>query len=479
MGRFKKAVCVVNLVNLKDKEDDMIYDIAIIGAGPGGYVAAIRAAQLGAKVALIEKEEVGGVCLNKGCIPSKAVITSVDRYIAAKNLSRFGIKAENVGYDYAEIFARKEKTVQKLARGLGQLIKANNIDLLRGNATIQSADSLKIVSQTGNQEIQFKNLIIATGSRPISLPNAEIDHSFVLDTDDILRLETLPESVLVVGSGASGIEWSRIFSGLDKKVAVVEIAPHLAPMFDISISEAIEKTFKRKKIDFYTSTKVEKIENKKVSLSNGVELTPDIVFLAAGRAPNTEIEGIERLNLEMSGRFFKVDNNLRTSASNVYAIGDVTGLFPVAHVASHQAIKAVEHILLNKEADINYLNVPSVIYGHPEAAGVGYTENQLIEKGIPHQKSVFPIAAIGRAVVEEEIEGFIKILANDEEILGAHVFSQNGAELIQQIVIAKSSGVSPEKLKDVIFSHPTLSEAVHESILGVFGEALHIPPVKK
>jgi dihydrolipoamide dehydrogenase len=457
----------------------MIYDIAIIGAGPGGYVAAIRAAQLGARVVLVEKGEIGGVCLNRGCIPSKAVITSVDRYIAAKNLSKFGIKVDNVSYDYGEIFARKEKVVQKLGRGLSQLIKANGIEYVQGTAGIESADMLKEVSDSGEQEITFKHLIIATGSRTASLPGIETDHKFVLDTDDILRLETLPESVLVVGSGASGIEWTRIFSGLGKKVAVVEIAQNLAPMFDISISEAIGKAFKRKKMDFYTGVKVEKVQDRQVFLSNGVELTPDIVFLAAGRAPNTDIPGIEKLNLEMNGRFFKVDSNLRTTTGNIYAIGDVNGLFPVAHVASHQGVKAVEHILLGHEANINYLDVPSVIYGAPEMAGVGYTENQLVEKGIPFKKSVFPMGAIGKAVVEEEIEGFVKILANDQEILGAHVVSDNGAELVQQIVIAKSAGVSPEKLKDVIFAHPTLSEAVHESVLGVFGEALHIPPVKE
>lgn len=454
----------------------MTYDIAIIGAGPGGYVAAIRAAQLGAKVALIEKEQVGGICLHWGCIPSKAIITSMDRYKEAKKLHKFGINTENLSYNYSEIYERKEKIVQKLTRGLTQLIKSNGIDLIKGEASIENRNSLKIQIESGQEIIEYKNLIIATGSRPVSLPNIELDHEFVLDTNDILRLKELPESVLIVGSGAVGIEWARIFNGLDKEVTLVEIAPKLAPTLDSSISNAISREFKKNKIKFHTGIGVEKIENKRVILSNGEELSPEIVFLGAGRVPNVEINGIHNLNPEMNGKFFKVDNNLRTSVDNIYAIGDVNGIFQLAHVASHQGIKAVEHIILGQEADIDYCNVPFVIYGKPEAASVGYSEESLQQRGVSYRKSVFPMSALGKSQVEDEVDGFIKVLADEAKILGIHVYADNGSELVQQLAIAKSAGVSPENLKEIVFPHPTYSEGVHESVLGLFEQALHLPP---
>jgi len=454
----------------------MKYDIAIIGAGPGGYVAAIRAAQLGAKVALIEKDKPGGVCLHWGCIPSKSIIASVDRYNAAKRFSKFGIHLDNLSYNYSEIFQRKEKIVQKLCKGLIQLIKGNGIDLITGVACLESDNSLKVHTGSGEELIEFDNLIIASGSRTCSLPNIELDHEFVIDTNDVLKLQELPESVLIVGSGAVGIEWVRIFDGFDKEVKVIEVAPKLSPMLDNSLSEAIERSLKRKKIDFYTNTCIKEVREKKVVLSNGMELAPDIVFLAAGRVPNVEIKGIESLNLEFNGRFFKVDRNLRTSADNIYAIGDVNGIFPLAHVASHEGIRAVEHIMLNKEAPMNYQNIPFVIYGHPEAASIGYTEDQLKEKGMSYKKSLFPMSILGKAMAEDETDGFVKVLANEEEILGIHIISDNGSELVQQLTIAKSTGLKPENLKEVVFPHPTYSEAIHESILGLYEESLHLPP---
>lgn len=457
----------------------MVYDIAIIGAGPGGYIAAIRASQLGAKVALIEKDQIGGVCLNRGCIPSKAIIASVDKYNEAKKLSKFGISIDKLSYNYHEIFNRKEKTVQKLIKGLSQLIKANKIKLIKGEACIESPNSLKINTVSEEENIEFKNLIIATGSRPASLPGIELDHEFVLDTDDVLKLERLPESALIVGSGAVGIEWARIFNGLEKDTSLIEIESTLAPGLDESISESLCKEFKKRKIRYYTDTKIEKIENKRVFLSNKEEITPEIVFLGAGRVPNSEIKGIENLNLEKNRGYISVDNNLKTSADNIYAIGDVNGILQLAHVASHQGIQAVEHIITGKEADIDYQNAPFVIYGNPEIASVGCNEKALVSCGIPYKKSVFPMSALGRAMTEETTEGFIKILANHERILGVHIVSERASELAQQLAIAKSAGASPEKLKEIIFAHPTYSEAVHEGILGILEQGIHLPPPLK
>ncbi|OGI00822.1 MAG: dihydrolipoyl dehydrogenase [Candidatus Melainabacteria bacterium GWF2_37_15] len=425
-----------------------MYDIAIIGAGPGGYVAAIRAAQLGAKVVLIEKEAVGGVCLNWGCIPSKAIISCADKYNEAKKLSKYGIKAENVTFNYREVFDRKQQIVEKLQKSLTRLIKSKNVELVKGEAVIETNNSLKV----NGEIIEFKNLIIATGSRTKSLPGLEIDHKYILDSNDILSLQELPDSVLIVGSGAVGLEWARVFHSFEKQVTIVEIADRLCPMFDREVSEYIEKLKKRKRIAVYKNTTVDKLDIK-----------PDIIFLAAGRQPNTK-----------DGKFIKVDNNLRTNISNIYAIGDVTGIFPLAHVASHQGVKAVEHILLGKEVNINYNHVPFVVYGKPEIASVGYTEEALITKEIPYKKSVFPISAVGRAQTDDKTEGFVKILANDKEILGVHIVAEYAGELIQQATIAMSNGLSPENLIETIFPHPTYSEAIHEGFLGIFGEFLHI-----
>lgn len=447
-----------------------MYDIAVIGAGPGGYVAAIRAAQLGAKVVLIEKDSIGGVCLNRGCLPSKTVISQSEKYNDAKKLSKHGIKVDNLSFDYKEMHDKRQHVVDKLQKSLTKLIKTKGVDIIIGEPVIESSNSLRV----GENVIEFKNLILATGTRTMSLPGLEIDHKFILDSDDVLAMTELPGSALIVGSGAVGIEWSRIFHSLEVKVSIVEIADRLCPMHDREISEHVEKLKKRSRVPVYKSTVIEKIDGKKVFLSNGVELEPDIVFLAAGRQPNTDIKGIESLNVEKNGRYFKVDNNFKTSAGNIYAIGDVNGIFQLAHVAFHQAIAAVEYIIQGKEAHINYKHVPGIIYGKPEIASVGYTEDELIKDNISYKKSMFPVSALGRAHAEDKIDGFVKVLANKKEILGVHIIADCAGELIQQAVISMAGGIAPETLTETIFPHMTYSEALHEAILGISGESLHI-----
>lgn len=447
----------------------MIYDIAIIGAGPGGYVAAIKASQLGLKVSLIEKENIGGVCLNRGCIPSKAVLASLDRYIEAKKLSKFGIGCEKINFDYEKISKRKNIIIEKLRKGVGLLLKNNEVDIFKGEAVIKSENKLMV----NDELIEYKNLIVATGSSPRSLNNLEIDHDFILDTDDIINLEQLPENILIVGSGASGIEWARIFAGFGKKVVVTEIANRLAPMFDESQSERLERLFKKSRIKFYKETYVEKIEDKKVTLSNSEELNPDVIFLAAGRTPNSNIEGL-KVELTKEG-FIKVKENLETSIPNIYAIGDVNGLLPLAHIASHQGTEVVEKIANNKEVKINYNACPKIIYGHPEIASVGFTEEELRQKNIAYKVSNFPISAVGRSIIEDDIDGFIKLLATEEEILGAHIIASNADNLIQQCAIAINANLSPEIIKNTIFAHPTQSESVLEAFIGLDGKYMHLP----
>lgn len=455
-----------------------MYDIAIIGAGPGGYVAAIKAAQLGAKVALIEKENLGGTCLNWGCVPTKAILASIDRFADAKKLAKFGITAENISLDYEKVSERKDLTVQKIRKNLTQLIKSYNIDIIEGNAKIKDKNNI-IVEGHSTTHVECKNIIIATGSMPVSLPNINIDHKFILDTNDILALNKLPESVLIIGSGASGIEWSRIFSHAGKKVTLVELAPRLSPMFDGSCSERIERLFKRTKIDYYYNTKIERIEEKSVILTNGKKIEPEIIFLAAGRAPNIEIEGINELNLTLNGKYIDVNNNMQTNIPNVYAIGDVNGKLLLAHVASHQGIIAVEHILKGKEGHLNYDSVPKIVYGSPEICSLGLTEEELKLKSIPYLSNTFLIGGVGKSLIEDEIDGFIKVLATNDKILGVHIVAKNGDFLIQQAAIAMNNGLTPEQLKNTVFAHPTVSEAMHEAFMGIDGLPIHIPNPNK
>lgn len=450
-----------------------MYDIAIIGSGPGGYVGAIRASQLGAKVALIEKESVGGTCLNWGCIPTKVILASADKYNEAKKFDKFGISIENLSIDYKKVFERKNTIVEKLRKSLNQLIKSYGIDIYSAEAEIISPNAL----QLNDNRIEFKKLILATGSRTGSLPGINVDHQFVLDTNDILSLDTLPEKTVIVGSGASGIEWARVLSSFGKEVTLIELADRLAPMSDISQSERLERLFKKSKIKFFKSTKVIKAENNKVMLDNGEALDTDIVLLATGRVPNTDIKGIELLNLEKNGRFFEVDEIFKTTNENVYAIGDVNGILPLAHTASHQAIVSVEHILKNTIGTTDYNAIPRVIYGYPEVASVGFTEQQL--KDQPYKTALFPISAVGKSIVDDDIDGFVKVLANEDQILGVHAICKHAGDIIQQAAIAIANNISLSEMQHTVFAHPTQSESLLEAFLAVDDIALHIPPIKK
>jgi len=451
-----------------------MYDIAIIGSGPGGYVAAIRASQLGAKVVLIEKDSIGGVCLNKGCIPTKTIIASANKFKEIKKLNKFAISIENPTFDYEKIFERKELIVSQTRKNLTKLITSRNIDIIEGTASIADKNTLKVSFGTVDELVKFKNLIISTGSRPISLAGLQIDNEFIFDTDGILSLKELPQNILIIGSGANGIEWARIASSFGKNTVVVELAPKLCPMFDEEISDRLERLFKRDKIAFHTGTKIENIKDKEVFLSNGVNLKPDIILLTAGREPNSEIEGLAELKIEKNGKYIKIDANLRTNIGNIYAIGDVTGILPLAHSASHQGIKAVDHILLNKNADINYNAIPKIIWGNPEISCVGLTEKEILEKNSEYKKSIFPFSANSKSFIEDEIEGFIKVLASKDKILGVHIIGSHSDYLIQQAAIAMANNISPEDFTEVIFSHQSASEALHEAFLGIGKGFLHI-----
>lgn len=450
-----------------------MFDIGIIGAGPAGYTAAIRASQYGFKVVLFEANEIGGTCLNRGCIPTKALLHCTKVLSEAKNASKFGVNLENLTYDYPKMFERKNDTVQKIRKSLTQLIQSYGVEIINSEAQIKDANT--IVS-AGN-EYSCKNIIIATGSKPrkISL-NGDFEDDFVLDSDDILNCDNIPENILIVGSGAIGIEWARIFSELNKKVIMIEIAPNLIPLADIDVSNRIEKIFKRSRINYFTSTSIKEINGNKVVLSNEKEIEVDCILLATGRSPVLLFDEFAS-NIE-ADKFIKTDNNFKTSVDNIYAIGDVNGVLMLAHSAIHQAVEVIEHIKNKTDAHFDSDSVPSVIYGHPEIAWIGKREQDLVAENIEHKKSLFPVAALGKAQAEGDIEGFIKVIATDNEILGVHIVSNEASAMIQQFAIAIQNNLKPSDLSKVIFAHPTYSEGVFEAILGLDNLALHIPQQK-
>lgn len=415
------------------------YDFGIIGAGPAGYNSAIRAAQLGKTVVLFEKKDLGGVCLNKGCIPTKIFLHCADIYNSLKKASNYGIEIENYSLNFEKLAERKEKTVDKIRNSLEMLLKSYDIEIVKAEAKVKN----KNLIEANGEEFKCANILIATGSEAKCIGDFQFDHEFILSSDDILNLKTLPQKVLIVGSGAIGIEWVRIFSSFGVEVSIVEIADRLLPSADFDISKRLERIFKMAKIKIFVSTSVMDIKDKKVTLSNGEILEPDFVLFATGREINT-LNNIEELP----------------------KIGDVFGLIQLAHFASHLGINVVENIVLNKE--IKDFIVPSVIYGHPEIAWIGATEQSLETEKIGYKKSIFPISALGKAQADGDLEGFIKVLADiSGKLLGVHIISKEASALIHQFSIAMQNDLGVNELKECCFAHPTYSEGVYEALLGI------------
>lgn len=441
-----------------------MFDIAIIGAGPGGYIAAIRAAQLGAKTIIIEKDQTGGTCLNRGCIPTKTFLNTSDKLEELKKLQKLGISTGEISFDYSKTLKRKDITILKLRKGVENLISKNQITLIKASATISEDYSLF----ADEEKIDCKNLIISSGTEPQNLPNIKRDGEFILNSDDILNLQELPKSILIIGSGAIGIEWSRILNAMGTEVTIIELAPSLLPTADLAVSEFVEKNFKSQKIKFYTNTTIEKIEEKTVFLSNGETITPSKILLAAGRRPNLDFI---KADIKTEKGFISVNTNLQTNKNNIYAIGDVTGKLQLAHVASHQGIAVVEHILDNKPVDINYNIVPSIIYGKPEIASIGLREQDISGE---YQKSYFPMSVLGKSATDDEPDGFIKVLAQNNIIKGAHIVSKEASALIHNFSLPIKNEIPVDDLEHLIFAHPTYAEGIYEAILGLNNKALHL-----
>ena len=406
------------------------FDIGIIGGGPAGYTSALHAAKAGKKVVLFEKDEIGGVCLNKGCIPTKSILKSSEIYKTALNSSKYGVNADNVQVDYSAVVERKDKTILQLRKGIELALKNAKVTIIKEQADIISKNEIKTKS---GEVFECSEIICAAGASPRIVKGLEFDGKFLLSSDDILNLNRLPKSILIVGSGAIGIEWARIFSNFGVETTIVELAKNLLPIADIEVSKRIERMFKIQKIKFYTETSVEKIENKQVTLSNGEIINPEVVLVGVGRTPN-KVEKIDGIKY----------------------IGDVAGEIQLAHFGIKQAIEEIDKIKFDKTL------VPSVVYGNPEIAWAGLREQDM--EGSDYEKSFVLVSSLGKAWCDGETDGFIKILSKNDKILGAHIVCSEASALLQQIIVAIQNDIPISKLKELCFPHPTYSEGIFESL---------------
>ena len=452
-------------------------DVVVIGGGPGGYVAAIHAVHLGAEVALIEKDRLGGTCLNHGCIPTKALVRSVEVFLEAKRADEFGVEIGGAKANLPRIMARKRKVVDALVSGVEQLVEANKISLHRGIGSLVSPRLVRV----NTAEIAASKIIIATGSKSALLPVDGLDLPGVLTTDDILELEELPESLVIIGGSHVGVEFASIFNALGTKVTIVKRRPLLLEPIDEEIGRRFAQLLSRQGIRVITGAAVKTIVRDKSLLrvvwdtTEGEEgVNGQIVLMATGRRPYSEEVGCSELGLKMEQGAISVNDYLETNVEGVYAIGDVLGKHMLAHIASYEGEIATENAL-GRRRQADYRAVPTCIFTYPEIAGVGITEQDAKNSGIPHKVSKFPFAACGRAVAMGETIGMVKIIcdARNGEVLGVHIMGPNAGDLIAEGALAVQLGATARDLAHTIHAHPTLPEAVHESAMGLLDGAIH------
>ena len=453
------------------------YDVAVIGAGPGGYVAAIRAAQLGFKTAIIEKESLGGTCLNVGCIPSKALLDSSHHYYDAVNhFKEHGIDIDAPKVNFTQMIARKAGVVDTNVAGIKYLMSKNNIDVLEGTGAFKDATHIVATAKDGStQEIEAKNTIIATGSVSSELPFAPTDKTRIITSTEALALTEVPKHLIVIGGGVIGLELGSVYLRLGSQVTVVEYADRVIPGMDGALSKELTKVLKKQGMKFYTSTGVTSVVNNgndvtlKATSKKGeeIEINGDYALVAVGRRAFTGSLGLENVGVEVDERGrIKTNDHLQTNVSNIYAIGDVVAGAMLAHKAEEEGVLVAEQ-LAGQKPHINYNLIPGVVYTWPEVAGVGKTEEQLKEEGVEYKVGSFPFKALGRARASMDTDGFAKILAdkNTDEILGMHIIGARAADLIAEGVVAMEFRASAEDLTRMSHAHPTFSEAIKEAAL--------------
>jgi dihydrolipoamide dehydrogenase len=457
--------------------------LSILGSGPGGYVAAIKAAQLGTKVTVIEEAEVGGTCLNWGCIPTKTMIASTELLSKVKQLDKYGLELNGtISPNLSKIIERKNKVISTQVKGIRGLFKSWGIDLKEGRGVLVSPSEIEVTSGDGNKEkIEADKIIIATGSRPAQIPTFPFDGRNIISSTEALELSEIPKSLLIVGAGVIGCEFAYIYRELGSEVTIVEMLPRAVSTEDHEISELLEKELKKKKIKLITNMKVNKVEIKEdgihASFSDERDHLAEKVLVSIGRTFNSDNIGIETVGILKGDRGeIIVNNKMETNISGVYAIGDVTGGILLAHVASREGIVAAKNAMgINDTIDYNV--VPAAIFTSPEIASVGMREHQAEENGIKFITGHFQFRALGKAHAMGEISGLIKILAEEstDKIIGAHIIGPHASDLIHELAVAMKTGLTTKDIAETIHSHPTLSEGIMEAAEDVHSEAIHVP----
>lgn len=463
----------------------MRYDVCFIGGGPGGYVGAIKAANLGLKVALVEKDKVGGTCLIRGCIPTKTLIANSDVVRSIKSAESYGIDVKEFSINYAKMKKRKDDVVNGLCRGVTGLVKSHGIDLFEGEGSFQSLHELKVKNGDKIEMIESDKFVIATGSTSMEIGAAKVDGKHIHDSTSILEITKLPKSLLVLGGGYIGCEFASLFSELGVEVTIIEFLPGIVWTMGKQVSSFLTKSFEKRGIDLQCGVKMEKSEvsakGVMAFLDNGNSLSAEMLLVSVGRAPCTEGLNLSAIGLGTTERgFIEINDNMETEVKGIFAVGDVTGKSMLAHVASHQAAVAAERIA-GRRGHINYDMVPAVMFTHPEIATVGLNLEQAKERGIDARSDTFPFTALGKAQAAEETEGYSEIVTEKKSgrIIGAFMVGFEAGNMIASMAIAIQNELTIDCVTETIFAHPTLAESWMEVAFLAQDEPMHLPPMKK
>lgn len=459
------------------------YDLLLIGSGPGGYVAAIRASQLGMKVGIVERESLGGICLNWGCIPTKALLKSAQVFEYIKHAKDYGITVASAEADFSAVIKRSRDVASGMSKGVAFLMKKNKIDIIDGYGKVKAGKIVEVEKDGKKTDYSAKNIIIATGGRARQLPNVPIDGQKVIEYRKAMSLEKQPKSLLVIGSGAIGMEFAYVYAAMGTKVTIVEFASNVVPVEDEDISKELAKQYKKLGIAIYTNASVEKVDTSgdgcksTVKTATGeIVIESEIVLSAAGVVANIENLGLEALGIKVEKGKIVTDDYYQTNVAGYYAIGDVTKGQALAHVASAEGILCVEKIAGHHVEPINYNNIPGCTYCVPEVASVGYTEKAAREAGYELKIGKFPFSASGKAKASGHADGFVKVIydAKYGELLGAHLIGANVTEMIAEIVVARKLETTGHEILKAIHPHPTMSEAIMEATAAAYGEVIHL-----
>jgi dihydrolipoamide dehydrogenase len=462
------------------------YDVVVVGAGPGGYVSAIKCAQLGLKVAIVEKKALGGVCLNIGCIPSKALIKNADVAHTLRERSKeFGFSFDNLELDYSVAYKRSRRTSDRLVRGVGFLMKKHDIDVFMGTAKLTAKDTVEVTPDEGDVEsLKGKDIIIATGSHTFVIPGMDLDGEKIIDYEDAILNDTLPKSAVIIGGGAIGVEFATIWNAYGVELTVVEMLDHLLPLEDEEVASELEKAYKKRGINVMTKSKVKSVETTDSGTKVTVEtedgekvIESDVTLVAIGFRPNSAGLGLEDVGVAINKRgFIEIDERMATNIEGIWAIGDVTGKLLLAHVASAMGIVAAENITGVETVTLDYDMMPRATYSFPQTASFGYTEEQAKEKGYEVSVGKFPFQPNGKALGLGEYQGFVKIVTDKKygEILGAQLVGPDVSELLPELTLAQRFELTVHEIARNVHAHPTLSEAVMEAAEAAQGEAIHI-----